>query len=146
MRVTAQSLLSITAIAMAGMVTGCAGGGSAATTVSGAIPQGVSQMQPAVISDGKCGHNHGVSVKPCTVTLTVSKPTATVMTKGPSGGTFAVRDQRCSARNIATVTGIGSNTYSVTAGTSKGSCEAKFIDKDGHNQIGIAQLSITNQV
>jgi hypothetical protein len=145
MRLMKQPILSIAAIAVVAVLAGCAGG-SSAPAVSNAIPQGVSQPPPAGVSNGKCGHDHGVSVKPCKVTLTVANPTATVTTKGPSGGTFTVRDNRCSAKNIATVAGVG-NTYTVTAGTSTGTCGAKFIDKDvsGH-VIGVAQLSITNQI
>ncbi len=135
---------SFGALAIAGLLAGCAG--STSPQASNALPSTTLQTQSGIHSDGKCGHNHGVSVRPCKVTLTTSNPTATVTAKGPSGGTFTVRDARCTTRGIASVSGGGS-TYLVTAGLNSGSCEAKFIDKDtkGH-KIGIAQLSISNHV
>ncbi|MBV9720153.1 MAG: hypothetical protein JOZ77_12610 [Candidatus Eremiobacteraeota bacterium] len=135
-------LKGLGALSIAAVLAGC--GGSMSSPLSTTT---LPATQSQVISPDKCGHQHGVSVRPCKVTLTVSKPAATVTAKGPSSGTtFVVRDTRCTARNIATVTGAGS-TYTVTAGTTMGSCIAKFVDKDakGH-PIGTAQLSITNQV
>ena len=136
-----KDLIGVGAIAV--LLAGCAGN-TASSQASGAIPFPQSQA-PLGITPDKCGHQHGVSVRPCQVTLDTSKPTATVTAKGPSG-TFVVRDSRCKSRNIATVAGVGS-TYTVTAGTTAGSCVAKFVDKasNGH-AIGTADLSITNKV
>jgi hypothetical protein len=144
---TIRPLQSFAAIAVAGVLAGCAGGSSVPPAGSSAVPQGVSQTQRTDISTAaKCKSDHGVSVKPCTVTLTTSKPVVTVTTKGPTGGTFTVKDTKCSAKGIATVEGTG-NTYTVTAGLTKGKCKAVFTDKDTKGKkIGKATLDITNQV
>lgn len=135
----------IGALGVAAVLAACAGNTSSVPQSTSSIPLSGAQ-QPMGVTPDKCGHQHGVSVRPCHVLLTVTNPTATVTVKGPSGGTFVARDARCTKRDIATVAGAAS-TYTVTAGTTSGSCVAKFVDKDtkGH-PIGAAQLSITNKV
>lgn len=130
-------LLAATAILSA-----CAGGPSASAVPYGASASNISQSR---ILPDKCAHNHGVYVRPCRVTLTVSNPTAKVTANGPSGTTFVVRDTRCASRNIATVAGVG-NTYTVTAGTSSGTCQAKFIGKNNKQTVGTVEVFIQNQI
>lgn len=134
-------LQSIVSLAVAGLVAGCAGAGSAPPTSGSSLLQA-----RGVTFDMKCNKDHGVYLSPCAVTLTVSNPDATVTANGPSGGTFSFTDKKCSKKSIATVEGAGS-TYDVAAGTVKGNCTAMFTDKDANGKtIGVAVLSIKNKV
>jgi hypothetical protein len=121
----------------------CAGSGAPPTT-SG-IPNGTSAFTRSFSPD-KCGSDHGVSVKPCKVTLTTSHPYATVTVTSPASSTTIVSDKKCTKKDVAEVEGAGS-TYTVTAGTMSGSCSAVFKAKNtkGHN-VGKATLDITNKV
>jgi hypothetical protein len=127
------------------MLAACAGMGSPPS--GGAAPFGASGAPPfAQFMPDKCAVDHGVSVKPCTVTLTTSKPSATVTVKSPKGSTISVADAKCTKKTIAEVEGTG-GTWDVTAGTSKGSCDATFTAKSsGGKTIGTAVLSITNKL
>lgn len=139
---------AIGALGLAGLLAGCAGGMSSPQGTS-VTPSTLSQSLPvnnALEFAAKCKSDHGVSVKPCSVKLTVTSPTATVTTKGPTGGTFTFKDNKCTKKDIATVEGSG-NTYVVTAGTTSGSCKVVFTDKDTKGKkIGKATLDVTNKV
>jgi hypothetical protein len=81
-------------------------------------------------------------VKPCSIELSAKKPSASVTTKGPQGGTFTVKDPGCETRGIATISGSG-NTYTVTIGTKGGLCVATFVDDNqAGKRIGAAKLII----
>lgn len=140
-----QSLLRpLAAFAVAGLLAGCAGAGSAPSTSSSA-PLSVSQMQPLTnpIEPAICKKDHGVSVTPCSLNLSVSMPRATVKTTGPKGGVFTFNDKTCSTKHIATVTGSGGK-YIATWGTKSGACSVVFTDKVKGKTIGTATLSIQN--
>ncbi len=133
-----QSLLRpLAALAVAGLLAGCAGAGSAPPTSSSlqslAIP-----IQPA-----KCAVDHGVSVNPCSLSLSWSKPKATVKTSGPKGSSFSFNDKACSSGGIATVSGSGGK-YVVTWGSKSGSCSVVFTAKAGGKTVGTAKLSVKN--
>jgi hypothetical protein len=101
-------------------------------------------MQPTD-SPMKCKIDNGVSVKPCSIHLSASKPTQTVTTKGPKGGKFSYNDTKCKQQGIATISGSG-DSYLVIWGNKSGSCTAVFTDKDSSGKtIGTAKLSITNK-
>ena len=90
--------------------------GSATPSAGNAL---VSQqtMAGGVFLDGsKCKESKGIKIKPCSVTLTVSNPTATVTVKYPSGDTITDKDKKCTKKDIATVEGAN-GTYDVTAAT-----------------------------
>lgn len=135
-------------LGLAGLLAGCSGGMSPSQGTN-VTPSTLSQSRPlvnAIEFGAKCKSDNGVSVKPCSVKLTVTSPTATVTTKGPSGGTFTFKDKKCTKKDVATVEG-SDNTYVVTAGTNSGSCDVVFTDKDTNGKkIGKATLSITNKV
>jgi hypothetical protein len=137
--------LAFASLGLVGILAGCSGAATNPQTASGvSAPQALSAETP--IDLAKCKVDHGVSVKPCSVKLTVTNPTEQVTTKGPSGGTFTDKDKKCSSKDIATITGTG-NTFTVTAGLKSGKCNGKFIDKDAKGKrIGTAILSITNTV
>lgn len=143
-----SSLRSLAALAVAGMLAGCAGGASAPTS-SNALPFMASHVHAvgasADISPTKCKSNHGVSVKPCSIHLSASNPEESVTTKGPAGGTFTYDDSVCVKDGIATISGSG-NKYQAIWGNKTGSCTTVFTDKNSTGKkIGTAKLSITNQ-
>jgi hypothetical protein len=135
------------ALVIAGLLAGCAGAGSAPAKSSNAMPLGVSQMQPLAnpIEAANCKKDNGGSVKPCSVSLSASVPTATVKTTGPKGGVFTFNDKTCSTKDIATVEGSGDK-YVATWGTKSGSCNVVFTDKVSGKTVGTATLSIKNAV
>jgi hypothetical protein len=140
-----QSLLRhLATLAVAGLLAGCAGAGSA-PPASSSEPLGVSQMPPfaSPIQAATCKKDHGVSVTPCSVVLWASNPTATVKTTGPKGGVFTFNDKTCSSKHIATVRGSGDK-YVATWGTVSGSCSVIFTDKVKGKTVGTATLSIKN--
>ncbi len=144
-----SSLRSLAALAVAGMLAGCAGGASAPPTASNALPFMASHVQATAASmdviPTKCRSDHGVSVKPCSIHLSGSNPVESVTTKGPAGGTFTFNDKACVNGGIATISGSG-DTYRATWGNKSGSCTTVFTDKDKTGKkIGTAKLSITNQ-
>jgi hypothetical protein len=131
------SLRSFAALAVAGMLAGCAGAASAPPTSSNALP--------FMALPTTCKSDHGVSVKPCSIHLSGSNPVESVTTKGPTGGKFTFNDRACVNGGIATISGSG-NKYRATWGNKTGSCATLFTDKDKTGKtIGTAKLSITNQ-
>ena len=147
MKSTKWSLRSLAAVAVAGMLAGCAGGASmpaastnALSSMASGAPSSSASIQPA-----KCKSDHGVSVNPCSISLSLSNPDENVTTKGPKGGTFSFNDKTCSKDGIATITGSG-NTFNADWGSKSGSCTAVFTDKNSKGaKIGTAKLSITNK-
>jgi hypothetical protein len=134
------SLRSLAALAVAGMLAGCAGGASAPSTASNALPFMASQIQLMT-----CKSDHGVSVKPCSIHLSGSNPVESVTTKGPTGGKFTFDDKVCAKDGIAMISGSG-NKYQAVWGSKSGSCTALFTDKAKTGKtIGTAKLTITNQ-
>jgi hypothetical protein len=103
------------------------------------------QSSGSPIQPAKCKSDHGVSVNPCSMSLSLSNPEETAKTKGPKGGTFSFNDTACAKNGIAIITGSG-NTYLVVWGSKSGSCTAVFTDKNSKGKkIGIAKLAITNK-
>jgi hypothetical protein len=143
-----SSLRSLAALAVAGMLAGCAGGASAPPTASNALPFMASHAQAGAsidFSPTTCKSDHGVSVKPCSIHLSGSNPVESVTTKGPVGGKFTFNDKICVNGGIATISGSG-HKYQATWGNKSGSCTAVFTDKTKAGKtIGTAKLSITNQ-
>jgi hypothetical protein len=141
------SLRSLAAVAVAGILAGCAGGASMPATSTNALsaialraPSSSASVQPA-----KCKSDHGVSVNPCSINLSLSNPDESVTTKGPKGGTFSFNDKTCVKDDIATISGSGNN-YNADWGSKSGSCTAIFTDKNSKGKkIGTAKLSITNK-
>jgi hypothetical protein len=129
------SLRSLAAVAVASMLAGCAGGASMPAASTNAL-----SIQPA-----KCKSNHGVSVNPCSINLSLSNPDENVKTKGPKGGTFSFNDTACVKGDIATISGSG-DSYNAEWGSKSGSCTAVFTDKNSKGKkIGTAKLKITNK-
>jgi hypothetical protein len=141
------SLRSLAAVAVAGMLAGCAGGASmpaastnALSSMASRAPSASASIQPA-----KCKSDHGVSVSPCSINLSPSNPDENVTTKGPKGGTFSYNDTVCVKNDIATISGSGNN-YNADWGSQSGSCTAIFTDKNSQGKkIGTAKLKITNK-
>lgn len=143
-----SSLWSVAALAVAGMLAGCAGGASAPPASSNALPAMASHVQPAGTSidvvPATCVSDHGVSVKPCSIHLSGSNPEESVVTKGPLGGKFTYNDKACVKDGIATVSG-SRDKYQAVWGNTTGSCTTVFTDKDKAGKtIGTAKLHISN--
>lgn len=132
-----QSLLRpLAAFAVASLLGGCAAGGTTPPTSSG---------MPLSVLQAACKVDHGVSVNPCSLSLSWTETKANVKTSGPKGGVFKFNDKKCSAEDVATVSGSG-DSYVVDWGTKSGSCSVMFTDKAGGKTIGTAKLSIKNTV
>lgn len=145
MTVDKSLLRPIAALAVAGLLAGCAGAGSAPPT-SPSGPMSVSQVQPLanLIAPAVCKKDHGVSLKPCSLSLSASNPTATVTATGPKDGVFTFSDKTCSKKGIATVSKDGKK-YLAVWGFKSGSCSVLFTDKVKGKTIGTATLSIKNR-
>jgi hypothetical protein len=99
----------------------------------------------ASIQPANCKSDHGVSVNPCSINLSLSNPDENVTTKGPKGGTFSFNDTTCAKDDIATISGSG-NSFNADWGSKSGSCTAVFTDKNSQGKkIGTAKLKITNK-
>jgi hypothetical protein len=135
---------AVAAIGAAAILAGCAGSQSG-------VPQTSTQVLPQsrlpVMPDAKCTHEGKAKVKPCSVTLTTSSPTATVTVKAPKKDTVSEADNCGGATGYATVTQEEGGTWLVAAGATTGSCTATFTsDNKKDKQNGSAPLSITNSV
>lgn len=135
----------IALLSAAAMLGGCAGSQS-----PGVTPQTTSQMPQArspIMPNKNCTSQGHIKVKPCSVTLTASMPTATVATKTNKHNTVTETDDCGGATGVATVTqGTGDN-WVVAAGATTGSCTATFTATNKHGKTkGTADLSITNSV
>ena len=133
---------TLAALAVAGVLAGCSGAGS---PPSSSQPLSLSQMQSSrnAIEVAICKKDHGVSVKPCSVSLSAFKPTATITATGPKGGVFTFNDKTCSTKHIATVSKSGDK-YVAVWGDKSGSCSVIFTDKVKGKTVGTATLSIKN--
>jgi hypothetical protein len=99
---------------------------------------------------GGCTAHGGVRVTPCTVDFTASSAgpdTVTVRTPENKKGTLGEYDNCGGASGIATVAQGSGDDWTVTAGTTTGSCTATFDYTNKHGKvIGHADLSITNSI
>lgn len=131
-------------LSAAAMIAGCAG---SQTGVTPQTSQFAPQAHSPVLPDGSCTHQGKVKVKPCSVTLTTSSPTATVTVKSPKKDTVSEGDNCGGETGVATVAQAEGSSWVVTAGATTGSCTATFTSKNKHGvQSGSATLSITNSV
>lgn len=135
----------IAVLSATAMLGGCAGSQSGATPqTSTQIPL---QARSPIMPDKNCTSQGHIKVTPCSVTLTVSMPTATVTTKTQKHDTVSEMDNCGGPTGIATVTQGTGNTWIVTAGSTTGSCTATFTATNKHGKVkGSADLSITNSV
>lgn len=135
---------SIALLSVAAMLGGCAG------SQTGATPQTstqVPQVRSPITPDKNCTEQGHIKVSPCSVTLTVSMPTATVTTKTNKHNTVSESDNCGGASGIATVTQGTGDTWIVAAGAMTGTCSATFTATNKHGKTkGQATLSITNSV
>lgn len=135
---------SIAVLGVAAMLGGCAGSQSGVPQASTQVP---AQARSPIMPDKNCTYQGHIKVKPCSVTLTVSNPTATVSTKTNKHNTVTESDNCGGATGIATVTQGTGDTWIVTAGATTGSCTATFTATNKHGKTkGTATLSITNNV
>lgn len=93
---------------------------------------------------GRC-QDGNVKVHPCHITFDSSNPGPTTVTLGGSGddGTITERDD-CSSSGVATVTRVDNRHYTAAAGSTTGSCTARF--SDGGGQGNADKLRIVNEL
>ena len=138
------------AVAAAAVLAGC--GSQAQVNPPGSVAAGVARGQVAPLVKGGCTAHGGARVTPCTVTLTATTSgPVTVTTRHPHDkkGTFSESDNCGGASGIATVSQLTTspNQWTVTAGSTTGSCTATFdyVNKRGKT-VGWADLNITNSI
>ena len=131
-------------IGLASILSACGSGASTPSTQAAAPANGATSPMQRDFPDHHCLHNGRLKLNPCAVKLTVSNPTATVMATGRPGGTITYKDNDCTKKAVATLSG-SDGTYLVTAGVSAGRCVARFKDKSGQ-KVGRAILYIVNKV
>jgi hypothetical protein len=134
----------LSALVAGAMLAGC-GGSQTQAGLPGTMQNGAPTMvSPSV--KGHCQAHGGVRVDPCTVDFTPSSPgpdTVTVRNPQSKKGTLTELD---TCGGIATLTANG-NQWTVTAGSTTGSCAATFNYTNHHGKIvGSAVLSITNAI
>lgn len=133
------------ALAAVALLAGCAGAGVAPSAGNPSVVTQQSMAGGISFDAGKCTESKGIKVKPCTVTLSTTSPTADVKVKYPKGDDVSDNDKKCSSKDVATVTGAVGK-YVVTAGTKAGSCSVVFTVTDGKKTVGTGTLSITNNL
>ena len=140
--ILARSLPAIAVVAA--LLAGCSG----SQGVNPATSSGGSLLSPSV--KGGCQAHGGVRVTPCSVTFTASSSgpdTVSVRTPKTKKGTLSESDNCGGPSGIATVTQGSGDDWTVTAGSSTGSCTATFtFDNKRGKQIGWADISITNDI
>lgn len=103
---------------------------------------GQSAMQP----DVACRHEGAVRVTPCRVEFTSSNQgPVTVTLRTPHGAKGSVVEHD-NCTGIATITQQSNNTWQVTAGSTSGTCHARFNYSNNGQLVGYAVLRIRNQV
>jgi hypothetical protein len=138
---------ALSALVAGAMLAGC-GGSQTQAGLLGPIQNGSPTMvSPSV--KGHCAAHGGVRVDPCTVDFTASSPgpdTVTVRNPKSKKGTLTESDTCGGPSGIATLSANG-NQWTVTAGSTTGSCTAEFDYTNHHGKIvGSAVLSITNAI
>ncbi|HKU81115.1 MAG TPA: hypothetical protein VJP76_03010 [Candidatus Tumulicola sp.] len=132
-------------LAAAALLAGCGGSGSQVNP-AGAMQNVVVHRNVA----GGCSAHGGARVSPCTVDLNASNPGPdTVTTRNPRSkkGTFTESDTCGGASGIATVVLASGDQWTVTAGSTAGSCSAEFDYTAPHGKkVGWAVLNITNEI
>ncbi|HYL28272.1 MAG TPA: hypothetical protein VEW74_10600 [Candidatus Nitrosotalea sp.] len=136
----------IALLSTAAILGGCSGSQSGITPQT---PAQVSQARSPINPDKNCTYQGHIKVAPCSVTLTVSAPTATATVKTSKLNAVGEMDNCGGASGMATVTQNPSNSaqWIVTAGATTGSCSATFTATNKHGKVkGQATLNITNNV
>jgi hypothetical protein len=148
-RISVRPLLgALAAVASTAILAGC--GGSAAqvnpqslTGVNAAPSSHSSGVQPDA-----CRSNGGVRATPCRVELTASNPgPVSVTLRTPHGAKGSVVEHdNCGTSGVATVAQGSGNTWIVTAGSTAGSCKARFNYFNNAQKVGWARIEIQNTI
>ena len=140
---TRNILGALSAIAAAAIVAGCAG-----SQVNPSAGQSGSGTAPMV--KNHCSAHGGVRVDPCTITFDVSNygpDTVVVRIPKAKKGTLSEKDDCGGASGVATVAQGSGNDWTVTAGSTAGSCTAEFDFTNHHGKVvGWALLAIANNL
>jgi len=137
----ASALLGAIAI-----LAGCAGNQS---PMSPTAPQSAQSMQSSTMGFDACRQQGGVRVTPCKVVFTASNPgpdTVTLRTPHGAKGSVVEHDNCGGVSGVATVTQGTGDTWTVTAGSTAGTCHARFNYFNNGQKVGFAVLTIVNQI
>lgn len=151
MLISRASLISLCVLAV--MVSGCAGS-------AGNAPMPVSQLANPLDRGRGCQNDGGFKVNPCSITFDANNPgpvqvSVTQNGDGRGNGRGIRESDNCASQNIATIVRDSKGVYTVTAGTSGGSCSARFSDQgrgrgghrnDGNGNGGNGNLRIVNDL
>ena len=125
----------------------------------GSLPSNSGMAQRAAPQDQHgCQNDGGVVVTPCSITFNSNNPgpvNVSVLRNADGNrnrGRVRERDD-CASQGIATIARDSKGLYTVTAGATKGSCDAQFSienrrggDHDGDRGGGNGNLTITNEL
>jgi hypothetical protein len=141
MRIRIEMLASLTSLAAtAALVAGC--GGSSGTPGSAALPGASGSMTTQSVihgapvpSDGNgCRHSGGVQISPCVIAFNSKNPGPAIVKVDSSNHRVTEKDD-CARRGVASITANLDGTYTVTAGSTAGHCEA-LISRVGNDRDG----------
>jgi hypothetical protein len=124
------------------LLAGCAGGAQAP---SAGIPANSTALMPQNQNrqgGGRCQQGN-VRIRPCHIRFDSNNPGPTDVTIGRQGNKTKVKERDdCATKGVATVTQDSNRHYTVTAGSTDGSCTAHFSDGGGQGNGG--KLKIVN--
>ena len=141
MRIRIEMLASLTSLAAtAALVAGC--GGSSGTPGSSTLPgasgsittQSVSHGAPVPSDQNNCRHSGGVQISPCVIAFDSKNPGPATVKVDSSNHRVTEKDD-CVKRGVATITANLDGTYTVTAGSTAGHCDA-LISRVGNDRDG----------
>lgn len=140
---------AIAALAAGGLLAGCGGTSPMApTAATQPNPAAHAPLAPAV--KDHCPAHGGVRVTPCSITFDASSmgpDTVTVRAPKSKKGAVTEFDDCGGPSGVATVTQGTGNDWTVTAGSTAGSCTATFDFANHHGKVvGHADLAITNNL
>jgi len=153
MTVLSRSFLAV----LCAVLAGCAGG---ASSPMNSLPSGSGMAQRAAPQDQRGCKNDGgnLTVIPCSITFNSGNPGPVQVsvirnTDGNRGNGGRIRERDdCASQGIATITRDSKGIYTVTAGSTQGSCDAQFSESGRHggnhdgDRGGNGNLHVTNDL
>jgi hypothetical protein len=113
-----------------------------------APPATETQSAPSPADEDTCGGSSDLRVTPCHITLSKSAAgpiTVTVATPVESKGTITAHDY-CGPAGVAKLSQIAADQWTVSAGSSAGTCQVTFSYSSEGDEAGHVILHITNGV
>lgn len=140
-------------VAAGALLAGCGGAQSPGSPLASAAQYAPSVASRVQLPDvkGHCTAHGGVRVDPCSVDFASPSPapdTVTVRVPKDKKGKLTESDTCGGASGMATIAAGTGNQWTVTAGSTSGSCTATFdyTNARGKRVLGSATLSVTNSL